>query len=372
MKVALVHDSVIAYGGAERTLEVLLTLFPDAPLYTAIFRPMGAMPSVGARRVETSVLQRVPLPVQVLKPLFPLAFERFRLPDDADVILSSSSGYAKGIRPPRSVVHVAYIHTPLRRAWNPDHLASRRTLGGRTGRLLESTLLAYLRRWDVGSAKRVDHFVANSENTALQVQRIYGREAVVIHPPVRASFFVPATEQTVHEYFLVVSRLDPYKRIDLAIQAANALRAPLVIVGDGVAHGTLQRLAGKTVKFLGTVDDVALRSLYQGCRALIFPGEEDFGIAPVEAQACGRPVIAFAAGGVLETVIEGVTGLFFHEPTADSVVRALERFDSGGFDREQIRENALRFDETRFEDRISRFIRRATFGASRHRDAGPR
>jgi len=358
LKLVLVHDSVIAYGGAERTLEGLLSLFPEAPLYTAIFRPAVSIASVGPRPVCTSFLQGFPASAFALKPLFPLAFERFRLPPDTECVLSSSSGYAKGIRAPHGCLHISYVHTPLRRAWNPYHLAARRTPGGTLGRLVEKPLLAYLRRWDLASVTRVDHFVANSKNTALQIWQTYGREATVIHPPVRTSFFVPSREGSAGDYFLVVARLDPYKRVDLAIQAANALQIPLIVVGRGGERSRLERMAGASVTFLGAVDDATLRTLYQGCRALLFPGEEDFGIAPIEAQACGKPVIAISAGGTLETVVESVTGLFFRDQTSESLVEAIERFQRLTFDPGRIRQHALQFDEVHFQDRITAFLRK--------------
>ncbi len=360
MKSLLAHDSVTVYGGAERTLEALVPLFPEAPLYTAIFRPRGPLPAIASRSIRTSALQHLPLPVQLLKPLFPLAFETLRVDPDVELVLSSSSGYAKGIRPPTGAVHISYVHTPLRRVWNPYHRQARRIQWGRAGRAVEAGVLAWLRRWDLASMKRVDHLVANSKNTALQIQRVYGREAVVVHPPVRTSFFVPPREETAGQYFLVVGRLDPYKRVDLAVRAASKLRLPLVIVGDGVERSRLEPLADTNVTFLGVVDDTTLRTLYQGCRALLFPGEEDFGIVPVEAQACGKPVVALSAGGALETVIEGVTGLFFPEQSPDSLVQAIEKLEGLSFDRARIRQHAEQFDERHFSERLLAFIRRTT------------
>jgi glycosyltransferase involved in cell wall biosynthesis len=306
--------------------------------------------------VHSSFLQYAPLPTPLLKPLFPLAFGSLRAPRDTDVILSSSSGYAKGMRDQRATL-VAYIHTPIRRVWNTYHRTARRRPPGPL-RIAEATALRLLRRWDLKSMQRVDHIIANSRNTAGQIERIYRRPAEIIPPPVRTSFFVPV-ESPPGDYFLVVARLDPYKRVDLAIAACAALRRRLIVVGDGVEYQRLRRLAGPHVTMLGAVDDLTLRSLYQGCRALLFPGEEDFGIAPVEAQACARPVVAFAAGGVLETVIDGETGVLFGTQTVDEVVDAVERVERLSFDLHQIRRHAEKFDELEFQRRMHASVDKA-------------
>jgi glycosyltransferase involved in cell wall biosynthesis len=355
-RVVLAHDSVTVPGGAERTLETLLVALPRNALYTAIHRPQMPLRGLGSRAIHSSFLQHARLRAHRLKLLFPLAFATFRLPRDVDLVLSSSSGYAKGIKAPGGVPHLSYIHTPIRRIWNPFHRAARRTPGGPPGRWLEKVSLAWLRHWDLVSMARVGHLVTNAKNTALQIQRIYGRGAMVVPPPVRTSFFTPPADSAAGQYYLAVSRLDPYKRLDLAIAACDRLRARLVIVGDGVERRRLESLAGPRVRFAGVADDVTLRSLYQGCRALIFPGEEDFGIVPVEAQACGKPVIAFGAGGALETVVDGLTGVFFHEPTPSALIAAIETSERASFDPGWIRHHALPFDEQRFAERMLRLV----------------
>jgi glycosyltransferase involved in cell wall biosynthesis len=250
---------------------------------------------------------------------------------------------------------VAYVHTPIRRVWNAHHRAARRHPRGGL-HIAESVALALLRRWDLASMNRVHHIVVNSRNTAAQVGRIYGRSVTVIPPPVRTSLFVPDRSIDGGDYFLAVARLDPYKRIDLAIAATAALHQRLVVVGDGVERERLQRQMHPNVTFVGRVDDARLRSLYQRCRALVFPGEDDFGIAPVEAQACGRPVVAFAAGGALETVIDGVTGVLFAAQTVEALVAALQRVDRIAFDRAGIRHHAEQFDEHEFRRRIAEVV----------------
>jgi glycosyltransferase involved in cell wall biosynthesis len=361
MSVVLAHDSVTAYGGGERTLEALFPLFPEAPLFTAVFRPPVALAHLGRRRIRPSFLQRAPLPSRLLKPLFPLAFASLRPPADTALILSSSSGYAKGLRHPRAV-HLTYVHTPIRRVWNAYHRAARRRPRGPL-QATESLTLRVLRRWDLLSMRRVHHVVANSQNTARQVKRIYGRTALVVPPPVRTSFFVRDERAASADYLLTVARLDPYKRIDLAIAACRALGRRLLVVGDGVERARLSAGRSPEVTFLGSVDDVTLRSLYQRCRALLFPGEEDFGIAPVEAQACGRPVVAFAAGGALETVVDGETGVLFDTQTVESVVAALQRLDRLSFDPERIRRHAVTFDEAEFQRRMREVVASVTTGA---------
>jgi len=355
-RVVLAHDSVTVPGGAERTLDALFDMLPRSPLYTAIFRPQMPLAGLGGRAVHTSLLQHARLPAQWLKLFFPLAFAAFRPPAHCELVLSSSSGYAKGIRAPEGVPHLSYVHTPVRRVWNHYHRAARRTPGGRPGRWLETLALEWLRRWDLASMARVTHLVTNAKNTAFQIQRIYRREALIVPPPVRTSFFVPAGRPAAGDYYLAVSRLDPYKRLDLAIAACETLGVRLVIVGDGVERRRLESLAGPRVRFAGVTDDPTLRTLYQNCLALVFPGEEDFGIVPVEAQACGKPVVAFAAGGVLETVVDGLTGIFFHEPTVAALVAAIETSRRTVFDPEHIRQHALQFDERRFGERMLRLV----------------
>jgi glycosyltransferase involved in cell wall biosynthesis len=352
--VALAHDSLYAYGGAERVLDVLLEMFPCAPLYVAGMSPAGRPAALGSRSVRTSPLGRLPLPVRARKLFFPLVFASFRLPRSCRLLISSSSGYAKGLRPPVGATHVSYVHTPLRRAWNPHHRAASIAARGLADRIADRLILEWFRRWDLRTAGRVHRFVANSRNTATQIMHLYGRVADVVYPPVDTRYFDIGRRHTPGDYYLVVSRLDPYKRVDLAIQAAAMARRPLVVAGEGTDGPRLQALASahNHVRFVGRVTDRQLRDLYAGARALLFPGEEDFGIVPVEAQASGVPVVAYGVGGATETVIDGETGVLFSAQTVGALVNAMEKLEHGSWDAAVLRKNALRFDTSVFRERF--------------------
>jgi len=272
-----------------------------------------------------------------------------------DLVLSSSSAFGKGVITKPETMHICYCHTPMRWCWNYREYVEREQLGGMARRVLPF-LITGLRVWDQTSAMRVDHFIANSPVVAERIAKYYRREAVVIPPPVEAQRFPfdPATQP--EDYFLIVSRLIPYKRIDLAIEACNRLQLPLVIIGSGRDEARLRRLAGPTIRFTGRLSDEEVLHYYTHCRAFLFPGEEDFGITPLEAQAAGRPVIAYGAGGALASVVEGVTGLFFREQTAESLAATLTAFDERQFDPQAIRNHALEFDLPRFHRRILQFI----------------
>lgn len=357
MKVALVHDYLNQMGGAERVVLALHELFPDAPLYTSIYDPKRVDAAFREIDVRTSFMQKLPLVKkhhQPFLPLYPFAMEKLDL-RGFDLVLSSSSAFGKGVITRPETMHICYCHTPMRWCWNYEEYVEREQLGKLTRGILPFFITG-LRVWDQTTSMRVDHFIANSPVVAERIAKYYRREAVVIPPPVEADRFTFDPTIEVEDYYLIVSRFMPYKRIDLAIQACNALHLPLVIIGGGRDEQRLRRLAGPTIRFLGRLPDAEVLHYYAHCRALILPGEEDFGITPLEAQASGRPVIAYGAGGALASVIDGVTGTFFAEQTVESLTVALEAFDERAFDRQTIRNHALEFDKPRFHRRMLQFI----------------
>lgn len=350
-RIALIHDWLNQYGGAERVLEVLHALFPNAPIYTSLYEPRVMPAAYRSWDIRTSFMQHLPLAKrhhQPFMPLYPLAFEQFDL-SGYDLVLSIKSAFCHGVITRPETAHVCYCLTPTRFLWQ-FHDYARRERIGRLGRLLLPLFLSQARLWDRAAADRVDDFVAISRAVAARVAKIYRRPAVVIHPPIDCRAFQPADEHG--DYYLVVSRLIPYKRIDLAIQACTALRRPLKVVGSGRDAPRLARLAGPTVEFLGRVPEAGLRALYAGCRALLFPGEEDFGLVPLEAQASGRPVIAFAAGGALDTVRDGLTGVLFREQTVEALTAAIARFETLRLDPRVMRAHAAQFDVSVFARRL--------------------
>jgi glycosyltransferase involved in cell wall biosynthesis len=357
MKVALVHDYLNQMGGAERVVMAFHDLFPDAPIYTSIYDPQRVDPAFQKMDIRTSFMQKLPLVKkhhQPFLPLYPFAMENLDL-RGYDLVLSSSSAFGKGVLTRPETLHICYCHTPMRWCWNYDEYVEREHLG-RASRTLLPFLITGLRVWDQTSAMRVDEFIANSPVVADRIQKYYRRDALVIPPPVEASRFIFDPTSQPEDYFLILSRLVPYKRIDLAIEACNALQLPLVIIGKGRDLERLQRMAGPTIRFLGGLSDQEVLHYLAHCRAFLFPGEEDFGITPLEAQASGRPVIAYGAGGALASVIDGITGVFFQEQTPASLCEALASFDTHHFDPEAIHNHALEFDTPRFQRRILQFI----------------
>ncbi|GCE11674.1 glycosyltransferase [Tengunoibacter tsumagoiensis] len=357
MKVALVHDYLNQMGGAERVVLALHELFPDAPLYTSIYDPQRVDPAFRKIDIRTSFMQKLPMVTkhhQPYLPFYPFAMENLDL-RGYDLVLSSSSAFGKGVITRPGTMHICYCHTPMRWCWNYEEYVEREQLG-KLSRSILPFLISGLRVWDQTSAMRVDHFIANSPIVAERIQKYYRREAVYIPPPVEANRFPFDPTVVPGDYFLILSRLVPYKRVDLAIQACNQLQLPLVIIGGGRDLERLQKLAGPTIRFLGKLSDAEVVQYLTHCRAFLFPGEEDFGITPLEAQACGRPVIAYGQGGALASVVEGSTGTFFHQQTAESLAEVLARFDERAFDPQAIRNHALEFDTPRFQRRMLQFI----------------
>jgi len=355
MKVAIVHDFLNQYGGAEKVLEAFHGLFPEAPVYTLIYNPPSLPPDFKSWRIRTPrLITKLPFlrsHYQKYLPLYPTAIEEFDL-RGFDLVLSSSYLFAKGVLTPPSTCHISYCHTPMRPVWNMYPLYLKRS--SLPIRLFLPFIFNYLRLWDFSSSQRVDHFLASSRWVAQRIKKYYGRESEVIYPPVDTAGFSPSEE--LKDHYLVVSRLVPYKRIDLAVQAFNLLGYHLKIVGKGAEERRLRALAHSNIKFLGWLPRERLAREYAGCQALIFPGEEDFGIVPVEAQASGRPVIAYGIGGARETVVEGKTGIFFNHQTPQSLIEAIRRFQDLKFDPQDCVVNAQRFTKEVFVMRIKDFV----------------
>jgi glycosyltransferase involved in cell wall biosynthesis len=371
MKLAIVHDYLNQMGGAERVLKVLHEVYPDAPIYTSIYEPSLVDPAFRSMDIRTTFMQRLPFVHrhhQPFLPIFPLAFESIDL-RGYDVVLSMSSAWSKSVLTRPDTCHVCYCLSPMRFAWSfLDYAAGERI--SRLQPLLLPVLMA-LRAWDVASATRVDHFIGISTHINQRIRKFYRREAALIHPPVETAPLARAAAGAGDDgYFLIVARLIPYKRIDLAIQACNLLRAPLKIIGDGRDRARLQAMAGPTVEFVGSVDDTAKLRYLQRCRAFIFAAEEDFGIAPVEALAAGRPVVAFAAGGALDVVVEGKTGLFFHRQDPQTLAEALARVTDHAWDPLAISAHASQFDTGAFKTKLRQFVEEKAAQHTQHLPAG--
>jgi glycosyltransferase involved in cell wall biosynthesis len=357
LKVALVHDYLNQYGGAERVLEELHALFPAAPVYTSMYWPEKMSATIRGLDVRTSFMQRLPLVTRNHQPfllLYPLAFESFDL-TDYDVVISNSSGFCKGVMTTPGTLHICYCLTPMRWVWNYHAYVERERLGT-AARLVLPAAISQLRSWDVATAHNVDRFLAISRSVAARIHKYYRREATVIYPPVNCDAFSQQPSR-VEDYYLIVSRLIPYKRIDLAVDAFSKLGIPLKIVGSGGRDlAALRARAGRNVEFVGRVSDTELKQLYASCRAFVFPGEEDFGIAPLEANASGRPVIAYAAGGALDTVHDGRTGVLFQQQEVESLIGAVRRAEAIAWQPDELRAHARKFDSQVFREQLGQFV----------------
>jgi glycosyltransferase involved in cell wall biosynthesis len=353
MRVALVHDFLLDVRGAERVFAVLCEMFPDADVFTAVYDHDGTEGRFADRKVTTTHLQRLrptARTFRMLLPLYPRAMEALDL-SAYDLVVSSSSAWAHGVRPRPGAVHVCYCHNPFRYAWHEREatLAARNPLT----RAALADVLERWRGWDRAAARRVDHYVANSLTTRGRIASSFGRHADIVHPPVEVERFAPGP---VGEHYLMLSELMPHKRLDVAIRAFNGLGRRLIVVGDGPEARRLARVAGPTVSFAGRVPDERVAELLSGARALVVPAVEEFGIAAVEAQAAGRPVIAMREGGVQETVVEGVTGAFFEACTPAAIAEAVERFDPLAVDPGDCVASARRFSRQEFAAGIREVI----------------
>jgi glycosyltransferase involved in cell wall biosynthesis len=355
-RVALIHDFLLDVRGAERVFLAICDMWPDADVFTAIYDEAGTEGRFSHRPINTSFLQRLRPTAKTFRrllPLYPYAIESLDL-RGYDLVVSSSSAWAHGVIVDPGTVHVCYCHNPFRYAWN----AREETLSehGTATRAALRSVFHRWRQWDWIAAQRVDRYVANSHTTERRIARYFSRDSSVVHPPVETERF-SVTEPA--DYYLVISELMPHKRIGVAIDAFNRLRRPLVVVGDGPDARRLRHMAGPTVKFTGRVSDERAAALVSGCRAMVVTATEEFGIAAVEAQAAGRPVVALAEGGARETVVDGVTGTFFGRCDAESVELAVRAFDPAGIDPADCVANARRFDTTQFSEGLRAVVEEA-------------
>ncbi len=364
MKVAIVHYWLVGMRGGEKVIEALCRMYPDADIFTHVYDPQAVSDTIRSHRVQTSFISKLPYAARNYRsylPLMPLATEQFDL-RGYDLVISSESGPAKGIIPPPHALHVCYCHSPMRYIWNMFH--DYRDASGVLTKVLMPPIAHYVRNWDAISASRVHHFVANSSTVAARLRTYYGRDSTVIYPPVDVSSFSPAPADEIGDYWLMVGELVRYKRPDLAIQAFNATGRKLVVIGGGEILKEMRALAGPTVEVLGPQPFSALVHHYARARALIFPGEEDFGIVPVEAMASGRPVIAYGRGGATESVVDGVTGVLFPEQSVEAINAAVERCERLAFDPAAAVARAAEFSADKFAQRMRSFIDRRLTAAT--------
>jgi glycosyltransferase involved in cell wall biosynthesis len=357
-KVAIIHDWLTGMRGGEKVLESLLDIYPDSDIFTLIWLKGSVSDKIEKQRITTSFLHKAPFIRNNYRnylPLFPMAIESFDLAG-YDLIISSSHCVAKGVIPQPGARHICYCYTPMRYIWDMyfQYFGKPRN---RLAGFIYGSVANYLRMWDVTASSRVDEFIAISNHVSQRIRRYYGRASTVIFPPVDNEFYRPVSDKPLAEpYYLVVSGLVPYKRIDLAIEAFNQTGKKLIIIGEGPEKNRLIKMAKGNISFLGWASNQDLRKWYSHCEALIFPGEEDFGIVPVEAQACGRPVVAFGRGGALDTIIHGSTGIIFPEQTAASLIEALDTHEATKYNTNTIIENSHRFSKNVFIGKIRQYI----------------
>lgn len=358
MKLALVHDHLAQDGGAEKVLKALQEMFPEAPTFCMVHDQAKANPFFSQRDIRTSFIQRLPGGVkhyQWFLPLMPLATERCDL-SEYDLVISSSSAFAKGVITRPQTMHISYCHTPTRFLWSDTHEYVRELKYPHFVKRFLPLFLTNIRLWDKASADRVDHFIANSRNVQQRIWKYYRRPSEIIYPPVEVTRHQISNQP--EDYFLTGGRLVYYKRFDVTVKAFNHLKRRLKIFGTGPELARLKKMAQPNIEFTGFVNDDQLAELYSKCLGFIHPQEEDFGITPVESMAAGRPVIAFAAGGALETVKQGVTGQFFKEQTWEALAEAVNQFQPDQFDPRRIREHARQFDVENFKSNFKKFLER--------------
>jgi glycosyltransferase involved in cell wall biosynthesis len=361
LKVAIVHYWLVSMRGGEKVIESMCRIFPQADIYTMVCRPEGISDTIKAHRITTSFLQKIPGGVkayQNLLPLMPFAVEAFDL-SDYDLIISSDTNVTKGVVAPMEVLHVNYCHTPMRYAWDMYHDYMGGSGLGRAKKLAMAMVMNWLRVWDVAASNRIECFFANSKYVKKRIAKHYRRDSTVVYPPVELEAFAPRPDTK--DFYLVLGQIIPYKRIDIAVEAFNRLGKPLVVIGEGSEAEKLRAKAKPNIRFLGRQPFPVIQEHFATCRAFVFPGVEDFGITPVEAQASGRPVLAYGRGGALETVIDGETGLLFREQTPEALMDAVERLEAGrhSITPEKCVRNAARFSEERFRADLESALRDA-------------
>lgn len=377
MKIAIVHDDFMQWGGAERLVLAMSEIWPKAPIYTAVYDPKVLPENFPTERLISSFMQNIPEISRFYRHffwLYPICFEDFNF-DDFDVVISSTTRFAKSIITKPSTLHICYCNTPPRFLWDTSSYIDYKSFNSflwPVYKFLLPLFVSFLRLHDQVAATRVDYFIANSYNVARRIEKLYKQEPAVIYPFVEIERFNSPVDANLAQinansrdnlralasnFFLIVSRLGGHKRVDLAIKAFNKLGLPLVIIGDGPEKARYQKMAKSNIKFLGRLSDEEVVGFYQGCRAFIYPQIEDFGITALEAQASGTPVIAYREGGALETVIDGRTGIFFDEQTVDSLMEAVKRFERLEFDKDQMVENAQRFSKERFKKEFEDFVK---------------
>ncbi len=355
LKVAIVHDWLVTYGGAERVVKAMLEIFPHADIYTLVYDEEKIGHVFPKGKVNTTFIQKLPKATKLytkLLPLMPKAFEELDL-IGYDIVLSSSSCCAKGVLTSHNTTHIAYIHSPMRYAW--DLYYDYRNKSGYLTKLFMSLFMTKIRQWDVTSSVRIDKVLANSNYISKRIKKYWGRDAEVVYPPVEVGR-LESNGKEPEDFYVAFSRFVPYKRIDLAVKACTELGKNLVVIGDGEQREYLKSIAGDTITFTGRLSDEEVKDYLQRCKAMLFSAEEDFGIVPLEVQACGRPVIAYGKGGALETVVEGVTGTFFKEQTTESVKSQILKFEKMIFNTDEIVKHARNFAKERFKKEIKEIV----------------
>jgi len=353
LKVAVVHYWLVNMRGGEKVVEVLCDIFPQAKIYTLVYDPEAVSDKIKQHNITTSFIQKLPFGVRKYReylPLHPFAIEQFDL-TKYDLVISSESGIAKGVILSPETCHICYCHTPVRYLWNMYH--EYKGSLSKWERVVWAFISNFIRQWDYVNSQRVDYFIANSKNVRNRIRKYYGRESEVIYPPLDFSRFRVNEPEG---FYLSVGQLNPYKKADLAVRAFNRLDKKLVIIGDGPQRKELEKLAGSNISLLGKQSDEAVVDYFSKCKGLIFPGEEDFGITPLEAMASGKPVIAYAKGGALETVIDGQTGIFFHEQSEFSLINALQKAEKISWNTDFLREHARQFDTAIVRKKLHTFI----------------